>query len=259
MPEGHTIHRAARDQSKVLVGRVLAVTSPQGRFVDGAALIDAIACTQIEAVGKHLLYHFDNARALHVHLGLAGRFYLFEQPVEPPRDVVRVRLEGPTHAIDLTGPAICEILEASELDAFRLKYGPDLLSAKPEPARAIARILKSRAPIGTLLMNQQVISGIGNIYRAEILWLMGLNPLTRGCDLDAATVQKLWDRMRDLMVIGVETNSIITNGDRPKAGQEVKERTNIFGKESCPQCAGAITVSKLNNRTLYHCPACQVA
>ena len=106
-------------------------------------------------------------------------------------------------------------------------------------------------------MDQKVISGIGNIYRAEILWLRGLNPMTRGVDLDEKELRGLWDEMRALLQLGVETNSIITNGDVPKAGQEVRERTNIFGKEICPRCNGAIEKSKLSGRTLYHCPTCQ--
>lgn len=257
MPEGHTIHRAARDQGSLLIGNRLAVMSPQGRFRAGAAQIDGAACKAIEAVGKHLLYHFENGRSLHIHLGLAGRFYRFRQPVEPPREVVRVRLESPSAAIDITGPAICEILGAADLETMRARYGPDVLAETPDPERAIAKIRASRAAIGTLLMNQRVISGIGNIYRSEILWLLRIHPLTRGCDIQEDTLRALWEKMRALMMIGVEYNSIITNGDLPKAGQDVVERVNIFAQTNCPRCDGDIEVSKLNARTLYHCPACQ--
>ncbi|MEM9349834.1 MAG: zinc finger domain-containing protein, partial [Pseudomonadota bacterium] len=63
--------------------------------------------------------------------------------------------------------------------------------------------------------------------------------------------------MRALLQLGVETNSIITNGDIPRAGEEITERTNIFARETCPRCEGAIEKSKLSGRTLYHCPTCQ--
>ncbi|MBC6441529.1 MAG: Fpg/Nei family DNA glycosylase [Rhodobacteraceae bacterium] len=257
MPEGHTIHRAAQDQRPMLIGQPIAMSSPQGRFAAGARLLDSAIATGIEPIGKHILYHFDNGRSLHLHLGLAGKIYRSPKPVPPPRDVVRVRMESATHVVDITGPAICEILGVAELKAFRLRYGPDLLAEVPDPARAIEKIHASRSPIGTLLMNQKVISGIGNIYRTEILWLLGIHPLTRGCDLGTDILIRMWQKLRDLMLIGVRYDSIITNGDLPKAGQGVGERVHIYGKEVCPKCTGPIVVSRLNNRTLYHCAACQ--
>ncbi|APX13446.1 Fpg/Nei family DNA glycosylase [Tateyamaria omphalii] len=257
MPEGHTIHRAAQDQRPMLVGKRIAATSPQGRFAEGALRIDGQVCTAIEALGKHLLYQFEGGDHLHIHLGLAGRIYRNVQPADPPRDVVRIRMESVSHVIDITGPAVCEILTADDLTAFRMKYGPDLLAEPDEPDRAIARIRKSRAPIATLLMNQQVISGIGNIYRTEILWLMGLNPFARGCDVPEDTLQRLWTEMRSLMQIGVTYNSIITNGELPAAGQDIQERVNIYAEEACPTCESAVEVTKISARTLYYCARCQ--
>ena len=231
--------------------------SPQGRFADGAAILDGTVCEGTSAVGKHLLYHFSNGQTLHVHLGLGGYFVTQEQPIDPPRDVTRLRLESATHSIDLIGPNTCELIPTTEMDAFRMKYGADLLAATPDPERAIKAIRKSRAPIARLLMDQKVISGIGNIYRAEILWLRRLNPMARGVDLSETELRELWDEMRALLQLGVETNSIITNGDVPKAGEKVSERTNIFAQETCPRCGDAIARSKLSGRTLYHCPTCQ--
>lgn len=257
MPEGHTIHRAAKDQRKMLVGKTVSAISPQGRFEDGAVAINGQTCKSIEAIGKHLLYHFDSGKSLHIHLGLAGKIYRDPQPAEPPRDVVRIRMESFSHVIDITGPAICEILEKGDLKGFRLRYGPDLLAKKPEPERAIEKILASRSSIATLLMNQKVISGIGNIYRTEILWLQKIDPFRLGTSLDEETLRSLWEEMRELMKIGVKYNSIITNGDLPKAGHTVGERVNVYGKKNCPDCETEIVVSKVAARTLYHCPNCQ--
>ena len=217
MPEGHTIHRAARDQKPMLVGKRLSVTSPQGRFAEGAALLDGARCITIEALGKHLLYHLDSARVLHIHLGLAGRIYRDPLPAEPPREVVRVRLMSDSHVIDITGPAICEVLEAADLDAFRMRYGPDLLSAHPEPERAIQRIRASRSNIATLLMNQRVISGIGNIYRSELLWLLRSvafttvqsakrRPRAKSCRMDRRC-RDLWKLSEKQLTYADETRS----------------------------------------------------
>ncbi|MEO0944386.1 MAG: DNA-formamidopyrimidine glycosylase family protein [Pseudomonadota bacterium] len=257
MPEGHTIHRAARDHAAMIGGQTVSAISPQGRFAEGAATISGATCEKTGAVGKHLLYHFSNGQTLHVHLGLGGYFVCQPQPADPPRDVVRVRLESATHAIDIIGPNTCELITSSEMEAFTLRYGPDLLSDTPDPVRAIAAIRKSRAPIARLLMDQKVISGIGNIYRAEILWLRKLNPMTRGVDIPEDELQGLWDEMRALLQLGVETNAIITNSSVDMTGENITERTNIFARETCPTCDGAIEKSKLSGRTLYHCPRCQ--
>lgn len=257
MPEGHTIHRAARDHREVIEGKKVSARSPQGRFSEGAAEIDGAVCTKIEALGKHLLYRFDTGQVLHVHLGLGGYFVVSEQPVDPPREVTRLRMEGPTHAIDIIGPNTCELLPETDLPEFRLRYGPDLLAEEPDPDRAIDRIMRSRAPIARLLMDQKVIAGIGNIYRAEILWLRRIAPLTPGVELDRRQLMELWNEMRSLLQMGVETNTIITTGDATKIGVPVVERTNIFAKEECPECGDAIVKSTLSGRTLYHCPTCQ--
>ena len=94
MPEGHTIHRAARDHRRILAKRKLEVESPQGRFSQGASILSGQLCLTVEAFGKHLLYRFDNNRALHIHLGLFGRIRKHKLPLQEPRGVVRVRLSG---------------------------------------------------------------------------------------------------------------------------------------------------------------------
>ena len=82
MPEGHTIHRLADLHGTLLAGKRLAVSSPQGRFVDGAGQVDGQVMVDVTAHGKHLFYRFNNGRWVHVHLGLHGAFRTL--PV-PPR------------------------------------------------------------------------------------------------------------------------------------------------------------------------------
>lgn len=157
MPEGHTIHRAAGEHRRLLAGQVLAVSSPQGRFAEGAALLDGLPCQDVEAYGKHLLYRFDGDLALHIHLGLFGRIRKAKRPEPPPRGAVRVRLVGATHAVDINGPNVCEILDPPGAAALAERIGPDVLRPDADPERAFARISKSRAPIGRLIMDQAVM------------------------------------------------------------------------------------------------------
>ena len=85
MPEGHTIHRAARDQQRIFSGQELNVSSPQGRFAEGASLLNGQVCLSVEAFGKHLLYTFKNSFALHIHLGLFGRIKKHKLPLRDPQ------------------------------------------------------------------------------------------------------------------------------------------------------------------------------
>ena len=261
MPEGHTIHRAARDQRPMLVGKPLAVSSPQGRFEAGAAFLDGQTCTAIEAFGKHLIYRFGEDRALHVHLGLYGRFRTAKAPAgDPPpepRGAVRVRLLSPTHVVDVNGPNTCEVLDAAELATLTARIGPDVLRPDADPELAWRKISKSRAPIGQLLMDQSVMAGIGNIYRTEILWRQNTHPETPGRILDRAAFDRLWTDAVTLLEIGMQKNAIVTVDRAAKSRSRYGERVNIFNKPHCPACASEIRAFEMAARRVFACETCQ--
>ena len=255
MPEGHTIHRAARDQRPMLVGQALAISSPQGRFVDGATLLDGRTCTAIDAYGKHLLYRFAGDDALHIHLGLFGKFRTAPLPAAEPRGAVRVRMIGDTHVVDINGPNCCEMLDGAGAAALAARIGPDVLRADADPERAWAKIARSRVAIGQLLMDQSVIAGIGNIYRSEILWRQRIHPTTPGNAIDRAAFDRIWADAVHLLGIGVERNAIVTV-DAARPGR-YRARTNIFARPKCPACGGPVERSELATRRVFACPACQ--
>ena len=140
MPEGHTIHRAARDHRRAFSGQKLTVSSPQERFSEGASLLDSQFCETVEAFGKHLLYRFQNSRALHVHLGLFGRVRKQPLPLLPPKGAVRVRLACKTHFVDINGPTICEVLDQAGVDTLINRIGPDVLRADANPEISFQKI-----------------------------------------------------------------------------------------------------------------------
>lgn len=255
MPEGHSIHRAARDQRPLLVGQRLAVSSPQGRFAEGSALIDGRTCTGIDAYGKHLLYRFDED-ALHIHLGLFGRFRSDAQPAPEPRGLVRVRLESPSHVVDINGPNQCEVLDPPGMARLLAGIGPDVLRADADPERAFARITRSRVALGQLIMDQSVMAGIGNIYRTELLWRQQLHPLMPGKALGRAEFDALWAEAARLLAIGVELGAIVTV-DKPGRGRGYRARLNIFKKPRCPRCRGPIRRIEIAARSAYLCDTCQ--
>ena len=259
MPEGHTIHRAAREQCRLLGGQFLVVSSPQGRFADGAARLDGRRCLLVEAYGKHLIYRFEGSEALHLHLGLFGRVRKCKLPLVEPRGAVRVRLVGTTHVVDVNGPTICEVLDEEGVALLVQRLGPDVLRPDADPERAFRRISRSRAPIGRLILDQSVMAGIGNIYRTEILWRQAIHPKTPGRAIDRNAFYRIWKDAAELLELGVKRNSIVTVAKPPSGRGRFRERVNIFGKQACPKCEGPVRRFELDARRAYVCEACQPA
>ena len=265
MPEGHTIHRLARDQKQTIGNQKLRISSPQGRFSDDSRSIDGLRLKRIEAAGKHLFYHFVDGRKagpiLHVHLGLFGKYRTHENPPPPPRGAVRVRFEGDEHTIDLNGPNTCELIDTKEYESILARLGPDPLRADADPGRAWARIHSSKAPIGLLLMDQSVMAGIGNIYRSEILHLLKIHPNTPGNQITKSQFTKLWKLAMRLLELGVKHNRIITinEKDLPKNLAKVsrKKLFRIFKKPDCPACGSEIERFIMGGRKVFACTSCQ--
>tara|TARA_E500000331_G_scaffold48396_1_gene41443 strand:- start:1203 stop:1997 length:795 start_codon:yes stop_codon:yes gene_type:complete len=257
LPEGHTIHRAARDHHRILAGQQVNISSPQGRFIEGASLLTGHLCLAVEAFGKHLLYRFNSGDVLHIHLGLFGRIRKRKLPLIEPRGAVRVRLMSHTHIIDINGPTICRVLAGQEVLTLIDRIGPDVLRSDADRNLAFNRITKSKAPIGRLIMDQSVMAGIGNIYRSEILWRQRVHPETPGKAIDRQTFDRIWDDAKALLTIGVKCNAIITvDGARPSKSR-YRERVNIFAKDNCPTCKGAIRRFEINGRRTFVCETCQ--
>ncbi len=261
MPEGHTLHRLARAQRARFVGDIVQVTSPQGRFTD-AARVDGPRLADVRAHGKHLFARFGD-RIVHVHLGLFGKFADGDGDAPPPVGAVRMRWVAPRGWTDLRGATACEVLSPSEVDGILARLGPDPLQARADPALAFARIHRSRKSIGALLMDQRVLAGVGNVYRAEVLFRHGLDPWRPGTSIDAATWQALWDDLVALMRSGLRSGRIVTT--RPEDRQRrtgrarrddahyVYQRTGL----PCRICTTPIQMAEVELRRLYWCPVCQ--
>lgn len=202
MPEGHSVHRLAGAFNAQFAGRQVDASSPQGRFAAGAALLDGRVLQAAEAHGKQMFIGFSGDVWLRVHLGLYGMWRFFglglegfgRRPGKPsdgagfppePRGAVRLRLLAGSHVADLSGPTACEVLSPEERAMFMAGLGEDPLRDDADPARAYAKLHASRAPLGLLLMRQDIVAGIGNIYRAEMLFRARLEPHRPGRQLTA--------------------------------------------------------------------------
>jgi formamidopyrimidine-DNA glycosylase len=263
MPEGNELHRHADQHAELFCSRIVTVEGPNGRFEDGAALLNRRKLRSVEAYGKHLFYDFGAGRHLHIHLGLYGKFRTGELPFPDPRGALRLRFSSRHHWLELRGPTACEVLTAAEREKLVARIGPDPLREDANPAAAIDRILASRAPIGALLMDQSVISGIGNIYRAELLFRARLNPFRPGNSVSKTELVKLWKEARELLRAGMIDRRIVTTrpADRPHpSGRARRGETHYVYRRhhlACFICGGEIRVEEFIGRKLYWCPECQ--
>lgn len=201
-----------------------------------------------------------------------------------PRGQVRVRLLGEHVVADLTGPTACEVINEEERHVVVGKLGPDPIRKDADPAVFIAKVRKSRSSIAALLMDQSVLAGVGNIYRAEVLFRAGLEPMTPGNTINEGTLRALWDDIVVLMADGVLTGRIVTTKPEDRglgallaknkplragaARQNSDETPGVVPREEsfyvyqrdgdpCRICATPIQLKELMARKLYWCPICQ--
>ena len=323
MPEGHSVHRIARQFALHFVGKTVTASSPQGRFAAGASKISGHRLLQAKAVGKQMFLEFDNDLWLRVHLGMYGAWDFAgeitadatiasangrigqtnqrgtvsddneasnssigaprktrlrmaesekageELAVFPPEPIgaVRVRLLTDTTVADLRGPTACEVLRADEVQAVIDKLGPDPLVDSPKKGeqRFVDAVRKKSTPIGLLLMDQSVVAGIGNVYRAELLFRARLDPYKLGKDVPDELVRALWRDWSYLLNVGVETGQMLTmdglEGDElEKAKASRDDRHWVYHRtgEPCRVCGTPIAMAELATRNLYWCPKDQV-
>lgn len=311
MPEGHTIHRLAAQVGQLFVGRTWRVSSPQGRFDAGAARLHERTPESAQAWGKHLLVHL-GPDIWQVHLGLYGAFSfrgdktftgaatigaprsIAQRPdqgyddegwiiPEPPAGAVRVRIHVPNGWADLRGPARCQVLNPMQYEALIARLGPDPLrqpagQIEEQPLQQFgANLARRRVSIAAALMDQAVIAGVGNIYRAESLFVERIDPDTAANQLEPEQIRSLWQTLNHQLRDGVNEGFIRTlREDDPHLGLRGAQvhdyragRASRSGAASrrhwvyqhqgtpCLRCSLTIRMRELQGRRLYWCPGCQ--
>lgn len=261
MPEGHTIHRIARDHQRDFAGQKLKMSSPQGRFETEAKALSGKKLKSVTAHGKHLCYEFPANRLVHIHLGLYGKFRRHKLPVPEPRGAVRLRVIGSDRAFDLNGPNCCELITKTDWAKIQARLGPDPLRKDANPECVWERIQASRQAIGKLLLDQSVIAGVGNVYRAEVLFLLGIHPERPGKEITRAEFDALWTKLVELLEIGVKYNRIIIADPKeigkPRSRMNRQERLLIYKHKVCSKCDGEVDWWELGARKAYACKRCQ--
>ncbi|WP_447647752.1 Fpg/Nei family DNA glycosylase [Microbacterium forte] len=331
MPEGHSVHRIARQFDRNFVGKQMLASSPQGRFAEGAAVLNGREAISVQAVGKQMFLEAEGDVWLRVHLGLYGAWDfagdilvdptiasangrmgqtnqrgtvvdeeilddagenslasigaprrtrvhvrmseqtkgLADEGLEWPPPVVgqvRLRLMTDITAADLRGPTACVLQSPEEMLASVAKLGPDPLVGDPaqNEERFVQAVRKKQTVIALLLMDQAVVSGIGNVYRAEMLFRQRLNPHTPGREVPEEVVRALWRDWVRLLAVGVETGQMMTMDDlSPDAYRAAmasrEDRHWVYHRAGlpCRICGTEIALEEIGARKLYWCPRCQ--
>lgn len=268
MPEGHSILRAA-NQWNTIAGEPLVLSSPQGRFSTEAAQLTGRPLDHAYAHGKHLFLEFSPEETIHIHLGLYGRHRWQKSPAEPPRDTIRLRAQFKGGIVDLSGPTRCELLDAVAVQKILNRLGPDPLKLEEAPDSFLAKMGKSKKQVGALLMDQSEIAGIGNVYRAEVLFMSGISPFTEARAIPEDRWKSLWSMTHQLMVHGVNhaggIETIYANSPIPQMiPVEVRtacaSRTYVYKRTGlpCVACGNPVAMEEYHGRALYYCPVDQV-
>jgi endonuclease VIII len=259
MPEGDVVWRAARQLDDALAGRVLTRTDFR---VPRFATVNLTGRTVIETVsrGKHLLTRVAGGSTIHTHLRMDGSWRIRAANGYPPRDH-RVRLVLANDAWQAVGYllGVVEILPTTREDRAVGHLGPDLLGPDWDAAEAARRIGADPArPVGEALLDQRNLAGIGNLYKAEVLFLRGISPWQPAGQV--AELESLVTLAQQLLEQNKDRIGQITTGST-RRGQE----TWVYGRAGRPCRRCGTTVRRADQgaapeqRITFWCPACQPA
>jgi endonuclease VIII len=253
MAEGDSIRRIARQLDERLAGSEVSVRTPGPRRPAGLAAseIDGRVLERVESRGKHLLLHFDGGLALHSHLGMKGWWdvYASGEPWRRPRSQAWIALAGVRgEAVNFGGSTMRISTEAGlRRDPKLARLGPDLLADDFDPTMAVRR-LRSRPELelGTALLGQRLVSGIGNIFKSEGCFAARVDPTRPVGSLSDDEIAGVLEATRELMLESVRTG---------------RQPGHVYRKTArpCPRCGTKITSRAQGDsaRTSYWCPSCQ--
>lgn len=253
MPEGDTILRAARRLHAAMAGReVTRFESSASRLLN----VERVGHTVVgvRARGKHLLMDFDDGKILHSHLRMRGRWSLIRRWTAPiGRSSVVMQLgETMVLGVDL---AIAELLRRESSSPLLARLGPDLLAPDFDATDALVRLRTVDAlPLGVALMRQDVISGIGNVYKSELLFMARLDPFAPVSSASDDELTKLLESAQTHMKRNLGRGYMRTTRKR---GGEGRLWVYGRGRELCRVCGGPIRMKKQEGRSTYYCPSCQ--
>ena len=253
MPEGDTIHRAARRLNAALAEREIEraeAPNPRSPVHHRAGELRGRVLERAEARGKHLLAHFSGDVVVHSHLGMNGRWWIARDGETPRGRPWLLLASGPGVAAQ-SGGQILRIVSESRArnDPGLMQLGPDPLGPGFDRTAAVRRLLEAGRgrQVGDAVLDQRILAGVGNAIRVEGLFQARISPWRPVAELEPGEAERLVHEIQRVMRASVE------HGRRPRS---------IYGgtREPCPRCGGRIESRGQGdaNRTAYWCPRCQV-
>lgn len=265
MPEGDTIHRAARRLRESIEGRPIARVEIRRDPHGLRPPAPGSTVTGVEARGKHLLVHFDDGATLHTHLQMHGAWHVYRPGARwrrgPHRARAVIELDDGTSAVCFDAPVVelrrgaRDTRPPTRASRSLDRLGPDLCERDVDLDTVLARLARLPActPIGDALLDQRVAAGIGNVFKSEVCWARGIHPSTPVGALDEATRRAVYETAHAQL----HANAGATRRVTYAGGLAVYGRH----RRPCPRCATAIRRrwDGRDRRVTYWCPSCQPA
>lgn len=262
MPEGDTVHRIAALLAPRLTGRTLERVTTQGLVREAAGR----TVTRVAAHGKHLVIELDNGAYLRAHLGMNGRFRVYDRAAG---EAMLARLSPGRASLALvTADGVYVWIGAPQIEVSQRRdprrgmavgtLGPDVLVGDFDPRSAAERAAEHGCrSIAEVLLDQRVVAGIGNIYKCEALFVAGIDPRTQVAQLDRRTLEAIYAAAHRLMAASVDAARGGAVSGSPRRDHAVYGRTG----KPCPRCGSSIACYSLGEppRWTWSCPICQPA
>jgi endonuclease-8 len=261
MPEGDTIYRSAVRLRPALEGGRISQARLRDRQFEPERIVGATV-TAVEARGKHLLKHLSIGGAIHSHMGMTGSWHIYRpgEPWRKPAHYAALELTVGELAVVCFSPKLLELLTADQLrrHVHLQRLGPDLLAADFDVPAAVARFRQhDAAPLGEAVMNQTIVCGIGNVYKSDLLFLLGFDPFAPVERFSDAELAALVERARRLM------RRNLSGAPRQTRFQGDGRRVWAYGRagQACYKCGAVIQLRRQGEagRTTCWCPECQPA
>jgi endonuclease VIII len=263
MPEGDNIYLAAKTLNSVLAGQLvtrfdtvlpeLARVEVAGRTVE-----------RVVSAGKNLIIDFSGDLHLRTHMRMHGSWHIY-RPGERwrmRRDTMRIVIETDEWVAVAFNVPVAEFHDAHSLarqDDLQ-KIGPDLLGATFDEDEALRRLRERPGEeIGEALLNQRVVSGIGNQYKSEILFMCRISPLRHVRDLEDAALRRMLETARKIMLANVAKQG---GGRVTTFSLDPRQSLYVYGRagKPCRRCGAPIEMKRTgpNARVTFSCPRCQL-
>ena len=270
MPEGDTIHSAARAVGAALVGRkIMAIETPQQRHAldRWPERLAGRGVRAVDAHGKHLFIRFDGNLTLHSHLRMTGMWAVYgrgERWRRHPRRAWLVIRTADHDVVEFDGPVLELMTESrTRFDRRLATLGPDVLAEDFDEGAFLARLRRDDASrgIGDALLDQRNLAGIGNVWKSEGCFLAGLDPWRQTREVSDEEVLAAVRAIRPLMRMSAGRGGRIVTYEPSRSAARGDTRTWVFDRAGlpCRRCGTLIRARGQgdDNRTTYWCPQCQ--